>query len=106
MNSVNAHISHTLSALNAAKIITEERLAQFPKYPPYIHAVEQVGFIARILDVKRGPTPHENQHIDIGLMAVKEFDALDPEYAVALSELSFRFKKPWWLHQVLFRRAR
>jgi hypothetical protein len=90
---VDEKFSSATAALNAAKIMTEERLVQFPKYGPYIHASEQISFIERVLAEKRPPTSEEKENIDIALMAIKELDSSEPEYSEALCELSFHFKK-------------
>ncbi len=90
---MDENFDKTISALNAAKIMTDERLVRFASYGPYIHALDQINFIAKILHEKRLPTQEEMDHVDIALMAIKELDSSEPEYSEALCELSFYFKK-------------
>jgi hypothetical protein len=90
---MDENLRKTISALQAAKNMTEERLIQFPNYGPYIHAAEQIDFIEKVLDEKRPPTEQEMDAIDIALMAIKELDSSEPEYSDSLCELSFQFKK-------------
>jgi hypothetical protein len=73
--------------------MTDERLLRFPKYGPYIHAKDQIDFIEKILAKNRQPDEKEADVIDIALMAIKELDPLEAEYAEALCDLSFWFKK-------------
>lgn len=90
---MDENFSKTISALNAAKIMTAERLVRFASYGPYIHALDQINFIEKILNERRPPTDQEKDHVDIALMAIKELDSSEPEYSEALCELSFYFKK-------------
>jgi hypothetical protein len=79
--------------LNLAKNMTEERLARFPDYGPYLHARDQIDFISRVLERKLLPSKQEMEYVDIALMAIKELDASEPDYSEALCELSYWFKK-------------
>jgi len=76
---------------DTANSMTESRLMNYPKYGIYLHAHEQIDFIRSILNSNRLPTDDEKSKIDIGLMAVRELEDEDPEYAKALISLAARF---------------
>lgn len=82
-----------MNALQIVKAMTKERLLQFPKYGPHIHADQQISFIENALRNGSTPTDQEKDHIDIALMAIRELDATEPDYSNALCELSYYFKK-------------
>ena len=73
--------------------MTDERLAQFPKYGVCLHAKDQIIFMRKIIQSGRLPNSEEKGHIDIGMMAVKVVEADEPEYADALIFLDARFKE-------------
>lgn len=76
-----------------ASTMTQSRVLKYPKYGVYIHAQEQIGYIRSILDSNRIPTNEEKARIDIGLMAVRELEDEEPEYATALIGLAARFNE-------------
>jgi Tsi6 len=79
-------------AIDAVKAMTAERQAIFPKYPPYQHAAEQIAFIESFLNRDVIPSIEQVSTIDIGLMAVREFETDDPEYARSLMRANGRFE--------------
>jgi hypothetical protein len=78
--------------LNMATDMTKERLSQFPIYGIYVHAHDQIKFIAEILQKEKIPTQQDKDFVDIALMSVKELDTTEPEYSDVLCELSYLFK--------------
>jgi hypothetical protein len=80
-------------AVNVALSMTESGLQKFPNYGVYLHAKEQIIFIQSILRSGRPPTQKEKDQIDIGLMAVRELEVEEPEYAEALIYLAARFNE-------------
>lgn len=77
--------------LDKAKEMTTIRLANFPAYGVFIHASEQLELIETILKRSKVPTDSERDAIDIGLMAVKELESTDPDYARILEEVEDYF---------------
>jgi hypothetical protein len=88
MNSID--FDHTLAR---AKAMTEDRLRKFPAYGVFVHASEQLALMQRVLTAARAPTQAERDALDIGLMAAKELEAQDPEYAEVLMLLEYEFKR-------------
>jgi Tsi6 len=86
-------IQNVLQAIARAGAMTESRLAGFPGYGVYIHAKEQIDQMRSILGSGRLPTAEEKGQIDIGLMAVRELEVEEPEYAEALIYLAARFSE-------------
>ena len=64
--------------------MTAERIASFPKFVPFKHVQDQIAYIEGFAQARKIPTEAEKQKIDIGIMAVKEFDSEDPDYAKSL----------------------
>jgi hypothetical protein len=78
--------------VDKAKEMTKERFTQYPKYGPYQHAAEQIEFIEKFLSNNVLPSSEEVNLIDIGLMAAKELETEDPEYALSLMKVNNRFE--------------
>jgi Tsi6 len=74
--------------VSTAKEMTNQGIKQYPKYPPYRHAQEQLDEIERYVKNRKVPTQEERKHIDIGIMAFKEFEPREPEYAKLLMEIA------------------
>lgn len=81
------------STLTQAQAMTEDRLRKFPAYGVFLHASEQLALIQQVLNEARAPTQAERDALDIGLMAAKELEAQDPEYADVLMLLDYEFKR-------------
>lgn len=86
-------VGKTIATLDKAAAMTISRLQNFPQFGPYLHAASQIALIRGILQVKGVPTAQQKAKIDIVIMAIKELDSSDPDYAEALCELSFYFKR-------------
>ena len=80
-------------AVNLAIEMTETRLVEFPNYGVYFHAKEQLEFIQNVLQGENSPTAAEKNKIDIGLMAVRELEVEEPDYAAVLIYISARFEE-------------
>ena len=72
---------------------TENRLKQYSKYGPYIHAKSQLAFIKNKLKKSDVVDEEDKKLINIGIMAVKELDSSEPEYARLLMKISTKFKE-------------
>ncbi|WP_147476964.1 immunity protein Tsi6 family protein [Vandammella animalimorsus] len=83
-------IEDLLTAIAKAKEMTEFRLNVNRNYGVYIHAKEQ---LENMQDAVAGKISIDGLVIDIGIMAVKELEASDPEYADALSLAAYLFKQ-------------
>jgi Tsi6 len=79
-------------ALDVSRQMTAERVTNFPKFGPYKHVQDQIVYIEGFVRAKKIPTEVEKQKVDIGIMALKEFDSEDPDYAKSLMKLSRRFE--------------
>ncbi|WP_143326295.1 immunity protein Tsi6 family protein [Vandammella animalimorsus] len=79
-----------LAAIAKAKEMTEFRLNVSRNYGVYIHAKEQ---LENMQNAVAGKIPVDELVIDIGIMAVKELEASDPEYADALSLAAYLFQQ-------------
>lgn len=75
-----------------ARQMTLARIKLYPKYGVYIHALEQIERIASILESKGTLTKEEIDNVDIGIMAVRELDASEPDYADCLMALNCALK--------------
>lgn len=81
-----------LTIIDEAMRMTRERLAASPDYGVYIHAHEQLQLINSAVVSERAIS-FDLIKIDIGLMAAKELDATDPEYADKLCLVDYLCKK-------------
>jgi len=73
--------------------VTNQKLAVFPKYGVYIHAMEQLVLIRTIISQTEKPTKKQKDMINIGFMAVRELETSDPGYCDILCEIDEIFKK-------------
>ena len=85
--------AEVLQEVLKVEAMTDERVAKAPTYGVYLHAKDQMIFMKEILQSGRLPNSEEKGRIDIGIMAVKELDADEPEYAKALIFLDCRFEE-------------
>lgn len=86
-------ISELKNLISKAQKDSEDRLKQHSKYGPYIHAKSQLAFIKEKIEKPAVVSEEDKKMINIGIMAVKELDASDPEYARLLMKISTRFKE-------------
>jgi hypothetical protein len=89
---ISSNLATLRELVSEAKKMSIERRTQFPKYGPYQHAVEQLEFIEKFLSANILPSPEEVNLVDIGLMAAKELEMEDPEYALLLMKVNNRFE--------------
>ncbi len=68
------------------------RLAKNSDYGIYVHANEQLTRMIVELGYPFRPFSASREWVDIGLMAAKELDDTDPEFANALMQADFDFK--------------
>lgn len=90
---VQEQFSALSKLLEVAMRMTIQRTTSFPQNPIYSHAYEQLVLIEAFVRSRTMPTPAEKDCIDIGIMAVKELEADEPEYARSLMRTSTRFKR-------------
>jgi hypothetical protein len=79
-------------SVQAALDETNLRLLHTPAYGVYIHAYEQLKTMLDILKLDTLPLKSERAFVDIGMMAAKELETEEPEYADALMLASYNFK--------------
>lgn len=79
------------SASRALALLTE-RMIEKSSYGVYLHAQKQLTRIIEDLSYPYLPPVAERAWVDIGIMAVKELDAADPELANALMDVDYNFK--------------
>jgi hypothetical protein len=89
-------LNQLLKEVDLALAMTIERLSRSPTYGVYIHAREQLESIRSTLVADGGLTVAKIPLVDIGIMAVKELEASDPEYADKLCLVDYLYKKLSW----------
>ena len=89
----NSAIDELEKLVSEAQKATEDRLKQHPEYGPYIHAKSQLSFIKNKISKSEVVNEKDKNSINIGIMAVKELDASEPEYARLLMKISTKFKE-------------
>ncbi len=90
---INAAIDELKKLVLQAQKETEAKLKQYSEYGPYIHAKSQLLFINDIIERSEVVNEEDKQQINIGIMAVKELDASEPDYARLLMKISAKFKE-------------
>lgn len=88
MTSRSKAILSTRAALDA----TNARLKDAPTYGVYLHAKSQLDSMLKLLTDSAPIAPAQKKFVDIGLMAAKELDASEPEYADALMLAAYEFQ--------------
>lgn len=79
------------SARNALNMLAI-RLTRSPGYGVYLHAGEQLSRMIMELGYRYLPLAADRAWMDVGLMAAKELESLDTEFADALMQADFDFK--------------
>ena len=80
--------------LENASEMTKTRLEKNPNYGVFIHASTQIDFIRNLVNRPNHTiTEKERASIDLGLMAAKELEDSDPDYARVLEEVDYYFSK-------------
>lgn len=69
-----------------------ERAERSPDYGVYVHAEEQLIKMLEALRAETLPPPADRGWVDIGIMAVRELEAEDPDFANALMDADYDFK--------------
>jgi hypothetical protein len=82
-----------LDSIRKALALLDRRLAENPGHGVHIHAAEQLARMLAELDRPYMPPEPEREWVDVGLMAVKELDDVDPEFANALMKADYEFKR-------------
>jgi len=88
MTSRNKAVLSTRAALDA----TNARLKDAPTYGVYLHAKAQLDAMLILLTGSAPITPAQKRFVDIGLMAAKELDSTEPDYADALMLAAYEFQ--------------
>lgn len=81
-----------LNSARTARALLEERMPLNPGYGVYVHASEQLQRMLQDLASPYLPPVAKREWVDIGLMAVKELEAADPDLANALMDADYDFK--------------
>jgi len=84
--------SKAVLSSRAALDATDVRLKNAPTYGVYVHAKEQLNAMLKLLSDPAPITPAQKRFVDIGLMAAKELEATEPEYADALMLAAYEFQ--------------
>ncbi len=78
--------------LRKALLRTDELAKLGPSFPLPSMIRPQLDFISQFLRGDRDPSPEERARVNIGLVAVRNFDDSDPEYSAWLKALNYAFK--------------
>jgi hypothetical protein len=81
------------NSIKKALAMLGERMPRNPGYGVYIHANEQLNRMLAELGHPYLPPIPKRDWVDVGLMAVKELDDVDPEFANALMKADYEFKR-------------
>ena len=81
-----------LDSARTARALLAERMPMNPVYGVYIHASEQLERMIGDLGQRCLAPVATREWVDIGLMAVKELEAVDPDLANALMDADHDFK--------------
>jgi hypothetical protein len=73
--------------------MTQIRLQKIPAYGVYVHALEQLQMMRTKVEAGVKPDEYDKAQIDIGLMAVKELEAIEPDYADKLCLADYLYKR-------------
>ena len=83
---LRAHVERGLA-------IVEQRLAAVPDAPNLASIHAQLLFIRDALDAGRTPSETEKDRIILGVIAAREYDTSDPDFADALFNVDYLFKR-------------
>ncbi|MFC5527755.1 immunity protein Tsi6 family protein [Rhodanobacter ginsengisoli] len=81
-----------MNSVRKARALIGERMAGNPGYGVYVHASEQLERMLKDLGSPYLPPAAKREWVDIGLMAAKELEAVDPDLANALMDADYDFK--------------
>ncbi|WEN14809.1 immunity protein Tsi6 family protein [Rhodanobacter sp. AS-Z3] len=81
-----------LASVRYARSLLADRMHSNPGYEIYIHANEQLTRMLLELELPSMPLAAEREWVDLGLMAVKELNDIDREFASALMDADYDFK--------------
>jgi hypothetical protein len=81
-----------LGSLGKALALLAARMTGNPDHGIHIHAGEQLARMRMELEGPRLSPIRERGWVDIGLMAAKELEGVDPEFANALMDADYDFK--------------
>lgn len=81
------------NSIRNALAMLGERMSRNPGYGVYIHANEQLGrMLAELGHPYLAPIP-KRDWVDVGFMAAKELEDVDPVFADALMKADYEFKR-------------
>lgn len=81
-----------VQSTRAALTLLDDRMWKNPAYGIYIHAREQLERMLVELGNPCLPPAWEREWVDIGLMAARELESADPDFANALMDADHDFK--------------
>lgn len=81
-----------VASARKALALLGERMPRNPGYGVYVHASEQLNQMLTELSHPYLPPAAKRAWVDIGLMAVKELEVADPDFANALMDADYDFK--------------
>lgn len=84
-------VSDAIKSAAMARSLLKLRMQQSPGHGIYLHAHDQLTKMLLQLHANVLPHVHGRDWVDIGLMAVKEFEVTDPELANALMDADYDF---------------
>lgn len=90
----HARIMNLIEAYKLATKMTLLRLSEDPSYDLYIEVNKQLSSMGSNILNHVEPTEEEKSSRSIGLIAARELEQTDEEYADALSKLSYLYKHP------------
>lgn len=79
---------------NEVLMLTKERLAIAPDFHTLKSVKTQLDYIFDAFQKNNPPTDAEKDRITLGILAVREFEDTDPEYAEILTKVSYLYKHP------------
>lgn len=84
--------SQLKAILDKAVVHTDKLAALDPTFRLPAMIRPQLDFISQFLKENRVPAAEERARVNIGVLAVRNFDDTDPEYANWLKALNYAFK--------------
>ena len=83
----------TAAVLDLASAMTQERITLAPGVDVYVLIEQQLDFMRGFEAVGVDPSESDRERISIGVIAVRNFDDVDPEYSRVLCEAAYRFQE-------------
>lgn len=83
-----------IQLINEAIKLTNERLAISPDFQILKSVKAQLVYILDAIQKDKSPTDSEKNRVTLSILAVREFEANDSEYADILEKVSYLYKHP------------